>query len=1021
MYSTTISTRVQAPASQDLSSLHVSQETHDGPSLNPSGQDIPDRSVARSTPDNILKCKKPSVYSTLNVRTLKHSKCKSRFHELTSTAKHCKIDIMSIQEHRIYHPDSDLEYLKQDGYQLITASATKNSVNSTIGGVGLLLSSRAQSNILSIEKISSRILVAEFNSNPINTFIACYSPTNCSEEAETDRFYSDLKSVVQNIPAHNFVTLAGDFNAQVGSEDVRFSFNSATNRNGEKLLDFAEEFQLSLASTNFMKPLNKLWTYESPKEDRTQIDYIIVRKKWSNSVRDCQSYSSFSTVRSDHRVVSATICLSLRVSKRPQQNPIKDIDWPQVISDKSLASTYTIAVKNKFESLSLPEDDIETVYNNLTSAVEVTALDSLPKKAKKKETPISSHHLVKEARQELLNVQHEYTINHTIPVKRKLRKANQFLDRAYATADAEFIQGQIKAIGRLHREKKHTAAWKTINHLSGRKSKPSITIKGGSSASRLNNWKEHFQKLLGQPPPLNPESQTISLTTISEPLDISTGLFSLEELQAAIKPMKNNKSPGLDNIPAMIWKDRSFHNTLLSICNTTYSEHVAPSAWLTSGIVPLPKKGDLTCPSNYRGISLTSLAAKIYNKMILNRLVPFLDPILRKNQNGFRRGRTTKAQVLSLRRIIEEMRNHNKDVTLCFVDFKKAFDSINRDIMFQILPLYGIPDEIIKAIKVLYTNTKAKVLTTDGETELFDILAGVLQGDTLAPFLFILVLDYALRTSLDQNNTLGLLLKKRNGSRNPAQYLTDLDFADDLALIAESISNAELLLHSLEEACSAVGLICNESKTEFISTSSNQDSLKASSGRDLKRVEDFKYLGSFIMDSNKDFKTRKAMAWVACNKLDKIWRSNLHNGIKINLFRATIEPILMYGSETWTLTSKQQKRLDGNYTNMLRRVQNIQWSEHATIQTIYGKLPRITSKLVQRRVQFAGHCYRADQEIISSLLLWTPPGQNHSNKLTYPDVISRDTGYKTEDLPVAMANRTVWREIVQSFPAEAAG
>ena len=101
--------------------------------------------------------------------------------------------------------------------------------------------------------------------------------------------------------------------------------------------------------------------------------------------------------------------------------------------------------------------------------------------------------------------------------------------------------------------------------------------------------------------------------------------------------------------------------------------------------------------------------------------------------------------------------------------------------MFQILPLNGIPNEIIKAIKVLYTNTKAKVLTTDGETELFDILARVLQGDTLAPFLFILVLDYALRTSLDQNNTLGLLLKKRNGSRNPAQYLTDLDFANDLA------------------------------------------------------------------------------------------------------------------------------------------------------------------------------------------------------------------------------------------------
>ena len=279
--------------------------------------------------------------------------------------------------------------------------------------------------------------------------------------------------------------------------------------------------------------------------------------------------------------------------------------------------------------------------------------------------------------------------------------------------------------------------------------------------------------------------------------------------------------------------------------------------------------------------------------MLLNRLVPSLDPILRKNQNGFRRGRTTIAQILSLRRIIEEMRNHNKEITLCFVDFKKAFDSINRDVMFKILPLYGIPEPIITAIKVLYTNTKALVITPDGETQPFDISAGVLQGDTLAPFLFIIVLDYALRTSLDNNNTLGLLIKERNGSRQPAQYLTDLDFADDLAITAESVSNAESLLQSLEEAASAVGLICNETKTEFITTSATPPPLKARSGRLIKRVEDFKYLGSFIMDSNKDFKARKGMAWAACNKLDKIWRSDIHNETKINLFRATIEPILM--------------------------------------------------------------------------------------------------------------------------------
>ena len=175
------------------------------------------------------------------------------------------------------------------------------------------------------------------------------------------------------------------------------------------------------------------------------------------------------------------------------------------------------------------------------------------------------------------------------------------------------------------------------------------------------------------------------------------------------------------------------------------------------------------------------------------------------------------------------------------------------------------------------------------------------------------------------------------------------------------------------------------------------------------------------MDSNKDFKTRKAMAWAACNKLDKLWRSDLHESIKINLFRAIIEPILLYGSETWTLTSKQQKRLDGTYTNLLRRVKNIHSKQHATISRIYGDLPLISHKLSQSRTQFAGHCFRARGEIVSFLLLWKPPHPNHSNRLTYPDVISRDTGIRVNDLPMAMADRAVWKEIVHSLPTEAAG
>ena len=208
-----------------------------------------------------------------------------------------------------------------------------------------------------------------------------------------------------------------------------------------------------------------------------------------------------------------------------------------------------------------------------------------------------------------------------------------------------------------------------------------------------------------------------------------------------------------------------------------------------------------------------AIAAKLYNKMLLNRLVPFVGPLLRKNQNGFRRGRTTLSQILCLRRLLEEAQASNRDLALVFVDFSKAFDSVDREKMFEILKLYGIPDKIISAIRVLYTDTSSTILTTDGETPPFSINAGILQGDTLAPFLFIIVVDYVLRMSVDTITSKGFEIKPRRSTRHPAQYLTDTDFADDIALISESLANAQSLLQSLELASNCVGLYLNEKKT----------------------------------------------------------------------------------------------------------------------------------------------------------------------------------------------------------------
>ena len=211
-------------------------------------------------------------------------------------------------------------------------------------------------------------------------------------------------------------------------------------------------------------------------------------------------------------------------------------------------------------------------------------------------------------------------------------------------------------------------------------------------------------------------------------------------------------------------------------------------------ILPFPKKGNLGLAKNYRGITLTSIAAKIYNALLRNRIEPKIDNILRKNQNGFRRNRSTTSQILTISRIRVGVRAKNLQATLLFVDFTKAFDSIHRGKMEQILLAYSLPKETVAAITILYRNTKVKVRSQDGDTEYFDIVAGLLPRDTLAPYLFIICLDYGLRTSIDKIRENGFELTKKRSRRHTAKTITDADYTDDIAILVNTPNQAETLV-----------------------------------------------------------------------------------------------------------------------------------------------------------------------------------------------------------------------------------
>ena len=165
-----------------------------------------------------------------------------------------------------------------------------------------------------------------------------------------------------------------------------------------------------------------------------------------------------------------------------------------------------------------------------------------------------------------------------------------------------------------------------------------------------------------------------------------------------------------------------------------------------------------------------------------------------------------------------------------------------------------------------------KVRSPDGDTEYFDIVARVLQGDTLAPYLFIICLDYVFRTSIDKIREDGFEQTKKRSRRYPAKTITDADYADDKAILANTLNQAETLLHSLERAAAGIYLHVNAHKTEYMCYNQTGD-ISTLDGTSLKLVDKFTHLGSSVASTEKDIDMRLTEAWTAIDRLTIITKS----------------------------------------------------------------------------------------------------------------------------------------------------
>jgi hypothetical protein len=382
---------------------------------------------------------------------------------------------------------------------------------------------------------------------------------------------------------------------------------------------------------------------------------------------------------------------------------------------------------------------------------------------------------------------------------------------------------------------------------------------------------------------------------LNEPITIS-------EIKKVIKNLKNKKASGYDMISNEMIK--TGQNILLpafaKLFNAILTSHCFPTQWNLSAISPLHKKGSVFDTDNYRGISITSCLGKVFTSILTNRLIVCIEQhnVIDDKQAAFKKKSRTSDHMFVLKGLINKYCTKKKEkLYTCFVDFRKAFDSVWREgLLFKLLKL-GIGGNFYWLLKHMYHNTNTCIKLNTGLSDTFKTNLGIRQGDCLSPILFNLFIN-------DLGNLFNNETEPPFMGNIPVNYLL---YADDLVLISKSKEGLQKCLDKLYNYASTWNLEINTKKTNvviFNKLRKKEKHLFHLGDTQIKTTNDYPYLG-IMFEENCSFKQAtadlKAKATKATFSLLSSLSSNNYIDIKLymDLFDKLIKPIALYGSEIW--------------------------------------------------------------------------------------------------------------------------
>ena len=435
----------------------------------------------------------------------------------------------------------------------------------------------------------------------------------------------------------------------------------------------------------------------------------------------------------------------------------------------------------------------------------------------------------------------------------------------------------------------------------------------------LSRWKTDYENLFREKPDTN--FNEAHLRNIQSTLrdkqypvhnvDVSVlnAEISKSEIEKSILRAKLRKAAGLDNIPAEVLRNPVCVDLLYKIISHCFNTGTVPRDWNNGLIKPIPKSDgkDPRDPLSYRGITLISIPCKIYADILNIRLSKWIEDndYLVEEQNGFRRNRSCMEHIYSLYSVINKRKLNKHSTFACFVDAKKAFDTVNRDCLWYKLLTMGISGKMFHAVKSLYDNVKCAVKVNDVITPFLDVILGVKQGCKLSPTLFAIYI-----------NDLAEEIKSLNcGLEIGDDQLALLLYADDIVLLAPTEESLQLMLNKLNEWCAKWRLLINQEKTKIVHfrpVSIQETQYNFVCGElALEKTSTYKYLGLWFHE-HLDMKFAvNELTKSASRALSALYTKFLNVGgmdydVFCKLYESLVEPVLFYGASLWGL-SEQKK------------------------------------------------------------------------------------------------------------------